>query len=79
MILRVFFLQGDNSTSELPGVIPGGIHRRCCSTQACRHLSLLAPIPQPQETDRGQVQPSESEHDHAKASKALQAARLNQN
>ena len=79
MILLVLFLQGDNSTGELPGFVPGGVHSRCCSAQACRHLSILAPVPQPQETDRGQIQSSESEYDNAKASKALQAARLNQN
>ena len=35
-------------------------------------LQVLAPLYQPQETDRGEVQPSLSQHDHAAPPQALQ-------
>ena len=56
----------------------GCVHCWCGPAQASGHLQVLAQVHQPQEADRGEVQPLVPEHDHAETSQTVQTARDNQ-
>ena len=50
----------------------GGFHSWRGAAEAGGHVPLLAPLPQPQEADRGQVLAPQQEHDHAETHQTLQ-------
>ena len=50
----------------------GGFYSWRDAAEAGGHVPLLAPLPQPQEADRGQVLPPQQEHDHAETHQTLQ-------
>ena len=52
--------------------ISGGVHSGSGTAEAGGDVPVLAPLPQPQEADRGQVLPSQQEHDHAETHQTLQ-------
>ena len=50
----------------------GGVHSGRGAAEAGGDVPVLAPLPQPQEADRGQVLPPQQEHDHAETHQTLQ-------
>lgn len=66
--------KGDHATGAPYGHFSSGLHRGSGFTETGGHLQVLAPQPEPQETDRSQVLASVAEHDDAAHFEAVQTS-----